>query len=56
MSLLSHAVVLSCRNCWIGMAKECVLEVDDVGEYMCRNYIPGVRIDPNPNYQGEFET
>lgn len=55
MGMLSHAVVLSCENCRLQAIDECPLDVDEPGEYMCRNYLPGVRIDPSPDYRGEFE-
>lgn len=56
MGMLSHAVVMSCETCRMQMIEECPLGVDDPGEYMCRDYLPGMRIDPSPDYHGEFET
>jgi hypothetical protein len=56
MGLLSHAVVMSCETCRMQMIDECPLEVDEPDEYVCRNYLPGVRIDPRVDYAGEFET
>ena len=55
MSMMSHAVVLSCVTCRLQMIEECPLGVDEPEEYMCRSYLPGVRIDPRPEYAGEFE-
>lgn len=55
MSMMSHAVVLSCVTCRLQMIEECPLGVDEPEEYVCRSYLPGVRIDPRPEYAGEFE-
>ena len=55
MSMMSHAVVLSCVTCRLQMIEECPLGVDEPEEYVCRSYLPGVRIDPRPEYEGEFE-
>lgn len=55
MSMLSQAVVMSCVTCRLQMIEECPLGVDEPEEYVCRSYLPGVRIDPRPEYAGEFE-
>ena len=56
MGLLSPSVIMACSTCRLAMIEECVLDVDLPMDYMCRKYLPGVRIDPSPDYKGEFET
>ena len=48
--------MLNCETCRKNLDYDlCELEIDKPEKYVCRDYLPAVRVDPSENYHGEFE-